>query len=247
MIRSLEEHSFNAWPALRIVHYDGWLLRFAKGYTRRANSVNPIYSSTLPLDDKISYCEDVYRQNEQDTIFKMTSAAQPPGLDVALDQRGYRKEAVTSVQTLCLKDIIEPGNAPGSVVLSPTLTDQWISDFCALHQQTQSHRATMALMLENIVPDTAYALIKDSNETVAVGMAVREGAWVGLFDIVTNPQCRGRGYGTTLMRYLLCWGKNEGAEHAYLQVMLDNAPALKLYDRLGFAEAYRYWYRVRRR
>jgi ribosomal protein S18 acetylase RimI-like enzyme len=27
--------------------------------------------------------------------------------------------------------------------------------------------------------------------------------------------------------------------------MLNNAPALKLYDGLGFGEVYRYWYRLK--
>lgn len=41
----LEELSMNALPALQTILYDGWVIRFADGYSNRANSVNPIYPS----------------------------------------------------------------------------------------------------------------------------------------------------------------------------------------------------------
>lgn len=61
MYKNLEEYSLNAWPALQSFVYDGWLLRFAAGYTKRSNSINPIYKGeSKKVLDKIKYCESIY-------------------------------------------------------------------------------------------------------------------------------------------------------------------------------------------
>ena len=79
---------------------------------------------------------------------------------------------------------------------------------------------------------------------IAVGLGVAENGFVGLFDLVTDEKFRNRGFGKELVLNLIEWGKQNGAQRAYLQVMLNNAPALHLYEKLGFREVYQYWYRV---
>ena len=44
---------------------------------------------------------------------------------------------------------------------------------------------------------------------------------------------------------LLRWAWQNGATHAYLQVDAENAPALAVYRKFGFATAYTYHYRAR--
>jgi len=40
MLHALESAAFASWPALEEEAHAGWLLRFGKGYTKRANSAN---------------------------------------------------------------------------------------------------------------------------------------------------------------------------------------------------------------
>ena len=243
-IRSLEELSLNAWPSLRTIHDDGWVLRFADGYTRRANSVNPLYPSTEDTREKIRRCEQVYFSLGQNVVFKITPATQPADLDTVLAAEGYRREALTSVQTVRL-DTVDPSVAD-DVSLDESLSTDWLARFVDLSGVDVRHAPTMARMLEGIVPAHRFATLWRDSEVVAMGLAVLERGQVGLFDVVTAEHARNQGLGTILMRQLLGWAKRNGAHCAYLQVMRDNAPALHLYEKLGFREIYQYWYRVKR-
>jgi ribosomal protein S18 acetylase RimI-like enzyme len=100
-------------------------------------------------------------------------------------------------------------------------------------------------MLENIIPKKCFASIQLDNKVIACGMGVLEHDFIGVFDIVVDVNYRNQGYGRQLILNLLRWGKVNGAKNAYLQVMLDNLPALKLYSNLGFQEIYKYWYRIK--
>jgi ribosomal protein S18 acetylase RimI-like enzyme len=242
-IRFLEELALNAWPALQVTLYDGWLLRFAGGYTRRANSVSPIYPSSLGLGEKTTFCERSYAARRLPAVFKITPAVQPPDLDAALAQTGYARDGETSVQVASLAMV--PSATVDSVAMETRPTPEWLSDFCRLRGVDSRLLPTMAGMLEAIVPAHCFMTIRGDGETLAMGLAVLERGYVSLHDIVTAPTARNRGLGSQLVAALLEWGRAGGARKATLAVMCDNAPALHLYAKLGFVETYRYWYRVK--
>src|SRR5271165_4691475 len=84
----VEETCLNAWPALRQVLLDGWVLRFSEGLTRRANSVNPLRADHRGVDALIPACEALYRRRLLPTIFRLPSII-GPALDRRLDALGY--------------------------------------------------------------------------------------------------------------------------------------------------------------
>ncbi len=233
----------NAWPALESMVYDGWVLRFADGYTRRSNSVNPLYLSSERVRSKIARCEQVYRSKGLRIVFKMTRAAQPPGLDGILERLGYQTEAPTSVQVIDLSSFVEHRTVQVSINETPDRA--WIEPYCELNAVSETNRVTLTRMLASIAPAGFFATMRVGGRVAGCGMGVVERGFVGLFDVVIAADVRGRGLGKALMHSLLGHGKRCGATTAYLQVMLENLPAIRLYAGLGFREAYRYWYRTR--
>jgi N-acetylglutamate synthase len=69
---------------------------------------------------------------------------------------------------------------------------------------------------------------------VATARAALDGDWLGVHGLQVVPEHRGRGHATALMAALLGWGAEQGATTVWLHVETDNAPALALYERLGF-------------
>lgn len=238
----LEELSMNAVPALQTMLFDGWVIRMSDGFTKRANSVNPVYDSREDLDRKIRYCEDLFQDNHLRPTYKITPFTSPGNLDAVLAQRGYRSLDMTSVQTRPLEDLPDP--ALRTVVFETSYSPIWLAQYCEFNRIGMDHRQTYARMLKNLIPQALYATLYHGGEPVGVGLAVLENGYMGLFDITIAEPHRDCGLGRQMMLHLLHAGRAQGARHAYLQVVLGNGPALRLYASLGFHEAYRYHYRV---
>jgi GNAT superfamily N-acetyltransferase len=240
--KRIEEVSLNSWPALQQMLFDGWILRFAEGYTKRANSVNPLYASSLEVNEKVDRCEMRYAERGLPSVFRLTPFSSPADLDRVLESRGYQRADPTSVLHLDMRDReIRQGQA---AELRALKLDDWMRLFYQFSEAPADEHQTHREILEAIPSTRLLASLEDSGKPVACGLGVLEDHYFGLFDLVTDPEQRNKGFGTQLVFGLLRWAQNHGARYAYLQVMTLNQPAGHLYAKFGFAEAYQYWYRI---
>src|SRR6185437_16687617 len=83
----VEETCLNAWPALREIVLDGWLVRFAEGVSRRANSANPLSGQAAISDAVIAETAAFYRRHRQPAIFRMLTI-DSAAAEAELDKRG---------------------------------------------------------------------------------------------------------------------------------------------------------------
>lgn len=248
LARRIEEASLNAWPAIQQIFLDGWVLRFSRGFTKRSNSIVPLYppmQSTHSLLQKIRYCENLYAREQLQTVFRLTSINEPAQdlsaihgtLDQVLQNRDYRRDETSLVLTASITD-----TSTNEIEL--LALDRWLDVYCELTGMTDPARSLHRLILRSIQGECAFATLRKGNEPVAIGLAVVEQELVGLFDVYTADHHRGRGYAKSLVTDLLNWASRTGAQRAYLQMVNANEPAAALYTALGFEEIYRYWYRI---
>jgi N-acetylglutamate synthase len=239
-VRAVEERGFNAWPALEVAVVEGWLLRFAEGYSKRANSANAL-APTSRLEALLPLVETLFRRHGIEPCVRLTPLADPAD-GVLLDRLGWRHVDESLVMVAPLAGF-ETG-LPQGLALASTPSQAWIDGYAEASRRADLKRDVLARMLAAIRPEVVYATLAQDDRPVCFGMAVVERGMVGLFDIATAPQARGRGHGRRLVRSLMGWGRGRGAMQAYLQVTAANAVALALYGSLGFRESYRYDYRL---
>ena len=239
--RRIEEAGLNALQTQRQLFYDGWLLRVSPGKARRARSVNAHFGSTLPIADKIAYCERLYRARDLPMLFRITPFVQPASLAQELAARGYAAFDPTFVQVAPLAHPPGHRECDGVDMVTPGIDD--FADAVALLQEsTREQRDAYNERMSNTPQPARYLMARHEGRVVGVGTAMLEDGLAGIFSMATAPDMRKRGVASALLARLLAWSWEHGASHAYLQVESTNAPAIAVYRKFGFATAYAYHY-----
>ena len=239
----IEEAGLNALQTQRQLFYDGWLLRLSPGSAKRGRSVNPHFGSTLPLADKIAYCERVYAAHDLPVLFRLTPFEQPARLDLALDAEGYLAFDRTLVQRAPLERA--PQVDAADVDITAPSVARFVADVATLRGSTARESAAHLERLRETPLATFRVTAQLDGRVVGTAQAALDDRLVGIFDVHTAAAARGRGVATHMVARLLAWGWDHAASHAYLQVTADNAPALAVYRKFGFSTLYEYHYRGR--
>lgn len=227
-----------AWPAPGRAGDAGWVYRHAAGVTKRANSVLPL-GERADLPRAVDRAERFYTDLGLPCVFSVGMAA-TAGLDAELARRGYRVVDPTLVMTRPLT-----GDAPAvDEAVEDRPSERWLRTWWSVdggrHRETGDVPARVwGERILTGVP-AGYVLLEEG----AVGRAVPQGRWLGVYCMAVEPHARRRGLGGAVLRTLLGWGRRRGADAAYLVVTEANAGARALYEREGFAVAGRYHYRV---
>lgn len=162
--RRIEEAGLNSWPALQQFLFDGWLVRFARGYTKRANSVTPLYSSLLPEEEKIAWCEHIYKENQLPAIFRLLSfSAESQHLDQLLARRGYAALDRTLVWSLRMPST----PATAKPVLSAISLADWLPIYGQWSDRFRELQHVHRELLERILSPVLFAALYQQGTPVA--------------------------------------------------------------------------------
>jgi GNAT superfamily N-acetyltransferase len=229
----VERRAVRAVPAVESATIEGWHVPIGRGQVRRMNAVTTF--GTLPWEpiEAIEAVERRYRSRHRPVCFRLTHLDDE--LDDLLFARGYEKSSEVGVWTTSELPAVDPELTPILAV-----TPGWLELFGRLSGHSDLRVAEIGESLSSLA--LTHGVFRLADE--AVGLAVVDSGWIGLFDIAVEEKRRRQGAGRRISLGMLGWGATHGATNAYLQVLADNIAATTLYQRLGFTELYRYWYRT---
>ncbi|MFI7130531.1 GNAT family N-acetyltransferase [Nonomuraea sp. NPDC050153] len=232
-----------AWPAYEQRIHDGWVLRYAGGVTKRANSVLPL-NAPADLNGAIEAAEAFYGERGQRCVFSLGPGS-TPGLDEELERRGYELVDPTVIMAG------SPAAPPPAhkVRIEDRPWQGWLETWWAVDGRYGTGFEDAERICTGV--PAWYAALEEDGVALAVGRAVpqadtsggsSQSDTLGIYCMATLPEARRRGLARAVIRALV---RHAGAKSAYLVTTAPNLAAQALYRGEGFEIAGRYHYRVR--
>ncbi|MFX1378525.1 MAG: GNAT family N-acetyltransferase [Promethearchaeota archaeon] len=248
-IRRLQEILLNVWPAHHYYFLNGWILRFTKGVTARANSVFPLYytGNLDTLDQDITYVEKAYNSYNLPAIFTMPEYFEPNNLDIKLLEHGYQQSGcVTYTMISTIKELRNEEINENFVYIVYPQRVIACSKFLAKFSQRNQRAQNVLEKLSNriIIPQKRVIIAKYKNKVIGTLTAILDPhGFLYIVDVLVHPEFRRQKLATSMFFIIMNkWGIKSEVNAIWLQVETENKEAMKLYAKLGFKKAYSYYY-----
>lgn len=238
--RDIELMLMRTWPAIEERTYDGWVLRFSNGYTKRSNCINPLYESYFELEEKFEYCKKIYEDKKLPIVYKIIDIEVSLVVDEFLEKKGLIKQDMVTVKEINLRDV---NYNLKSININWGFSKEWYDFYVSENKLNVEEKHILKKLLEKNNKNNVYVYKSIDNEIIAVAMGSVEKNRMGIFNVYVKDTHRKNGYATEILEGLLVEARKINVEKAYLQVMETNEKAMKLYKKMGFVPKYKTWYR----
>lgn len=246
-IRAVEVATAAAFPGKEHTWTsDGqWLMRAGDGVTGRSNSAVPLGPSAGFLPVPFDEIEAFYARHDLPVRLAIPERIGKPAEKlVAAQPEAWELEPEILVMVRDLEEL--PALSDVHFVVDKQPDAEWLDLY---HFRGQALPPLALEYLRSHIEGTMGfgRLLSPAGETIAItrGTLTESGdgtVWLGYSAVEVAEGWRRKGLGTALGAHMLAWGKDHGAEKAYLQVVAHNTAGIRLYEKLGFLEQHRHRY-----
>ena len=241
LVRRLEAVGFRAWPAATVIYDGSWQLRLSGGHpSKRLNCVVPLDPSDVrEMDIRLEKARKRFQSYGRTLLLRQTPLS-PPALIERLPGVGWERFETVKVMTADLTQL----TLPETIDHLPTHdVGRFVDANLFVNGDDTGLKPALAEVLSAIKPATGLFVIeKPAHEPAAVALCVQDNDLAGIMELAVAASRRREGLGAEILASALRWARISGARSAWLQVLDTNAPALALYRKFGFTEAYEYHY-----
>ena len=239
-IESIERATLAAVAPDAVEEFEGWLLAYDRGAIGRAKSAVPL-SHAAAASGIAARIERRYGEKNIAAAFRLADVPQFEALYAELCALGYAAVQPTRVMVAPSAAVHAISSGPRAK-LGTAPDDGWHSVFGGFGFDAAEGAARARSLAR--AKDALYASIDDQGDTVAIGTGSFGFGWASVHGMRTVEQARGRGFASRILATLAAAALERRYERMFLQVEESNA-ARRLYERAGFATAwrYRYWRR----
>lgn len=241
LVSACETRIVNAWPAPTTLVVDQWVVRFANGYSGRANSASSLREGGDMDETTLAFVEGLYRQAGLPPRIRFTPLVAESARR-RFAERGYRIETASFGMVAELDPNLHPP-APGMLTTAQA-EDAWIDGVCAHQTGNKRNREHLGAIVSGVRVPAAFATLLHEGRPAAYAMSVAERGMAEIGAVIVDEALRGKGLGKQMMLGLMGWAAAQGCSQAYLQVDQSNGLAFEMYKGLGFRTVYAYETRI---
>lgn len=237
LIRACESRIVNAWPAPTTLVIDDWVVRFANGYSGRANSASALQADAEMDEATLALVEQLYAEAGLPPRIRFTPLVAESARR-RFAERGYRIETASFGMVAELdpaRHVVLP-----EMRVDPRATEAWIAGVCSHQTGSKRNREHLSAIVSGVRLPAAFATLMHEGRPAAYAMSVTERGMAEIGAVIVDESLRGKGLGKKLMLGLMGWAAAQGCGLAYLQVDQSNGLAFEMYRRLGFRQLYAY-------
>ena len=236
-VRACEQRIVNCWPAPSTLIFGGFAVRFAHGYSGRANSASAIQTRAHLGEADIAVIEQLYREAGLPPTFRDTPLMSR-AMRKRLDRRGYVLKDASFGMIADFTGVTFPRRTAVEIARKPG--PEWLEGISRFQTPEKRSPAHLEAIVGAIRVPAFFATARQGSRAIGFGYTAVDRGYAEIASVMLDPAARGQGIGRGMVETLLAEAVAAGATRGFLQVESNNRIARALYQKLGYRDLYHY-------